>query len=464
MGESTNNTNSPSSYKISKPKVFYTVAILALCLFIVSKIGANKNQAAALVNADKDDSIGHFPIIEPTHKYGFVLDTFNVTEGTIQENEFLADILLKHKVDYVAIHNLATETRDIYDVKSLRANKPFTILNIDTTTSADYFIFEPNPYHYVIYDLKEPAKSEMVKRKIDKVIKEASGVVNGSLWMTMQENGLSYELTTKMEDALAWSVDFYHIQKGDKFKAIYEQDYIDGEFVGIGKLFGAYYQNSDQEYYAVHYETEKHHGFFDLEGLPMKKAFLKAPVKYSRISSRFSKRRFHPVLKRYKSHLGTDYAAPRGTPIMAVADGVVSKRAYTKNNGNYIKIKHDKVYSTQYLHMSKFKSDVKAGTYVKQGDVIGYVGKTGLATGNHVCFRFWKNGVQVDPRRQNLPPPDPMPKEDLPEYLKVRDSIKLVLDKIEFKNFAPEKEEIAEDEEIEDESILTNNAEEEPNS
>ncbi len=449
MGESNQSVKSPSSYKLSKSKVFYTASLVALCLFVLSKMGANKNSVSSPLLSESEN-IGHFPIIEPTLKYGFVFNNFEVTEGIIQENEFLADILLKHKVDYVAIDKLAKETRDIYDVRSLRADKPYTVLNRDTSNSADYFIFEPNAYHYVVYDLKNPQKSEHVKRKVDKVIKEASGIVDGSLWMTMKSNGLSFELTNKMEDALAWSVDFYHIQKGDRFKAVYEQDYIDGKFVGIGELFGAYYKNSDQEYYAIKYDSGKHNGFFDLSGYPMKKAFLKAPVKYSRISSRFSKRRFHPVLKRYKSHLGTDYAAPRGTPIMAVADGVVSKRAYTKNNGNYVKIKHDKVYATQYLHMSKFKKDVKAGSYVKQGDVIGYVGKTGLATGNHVCYRFWKNGVQVDPRRQNLPPPDPMPKEDLPEYFKVKDSMKIVLDRIEFKEVIETEEEIAEKENLPD--------------
>jgi len=434
VGDTNRNTSSNSSYIVSKSKIFYTLVVLCLCIFVVSKIGAKKDQSAALLYADKE-KIGSFPIVEPTQKFGFVLDTFNVYESNIKENEFLSDILLKHKVDYVNIDKIAKETRDIFDVRSLRANKPYTILNKDTSTSADYFIFEPNSYHYVVYDLIHPSKSKIVKRRIDKVIKEASGIVDGSLWSTMKANGLNQELTSKMEDALAWSVDFYHIQKGDKFKAYYEQDYIDGELVGIGKLFGAYYKNSDQEYYAIYFENEKHHGFFDLTGRPMKKAFLKAPVKYSRISSRFSKRRFHPVLRRFKSHLGTDYAAPRGTPIMAVADGVVSKRAYTKNNGYYVKLKHDKMYSTQYLHMSKFKKDVKAGSYVKQGDVIGYVGKTGLATGNHVCYRFWKNGVQVDPRSQNLPPPDPMPEQYLPAFYEVKDSIKTIIDRIEYKAF-----------------------------
>lgn len=447
LRDSNTNTNPSPTYKISKLKVLYAVALFSACVYIFTNLTNSKKSMAAAI-AMPSEEIGYFPIVKPTLKYGFVFDDFNVSEGTIKEGQFLADILLQYKVDYVDIDRLAKETRDIYDVRGLRANKPYTILNKDINTAADYFITEPNPYHYVVYDLKNPASSEMVKRKIDKVRKQASGVVDGSLWMTMQSNGLSFELTAKMEDALAWSVDFYHIQKGDKFKAFYDQDYIDGKLVGIGKLYGAYYETADQEYYAVNFETEKHHGFFDLSGRPMKKAFLKSPVKYSRISSNFSNRRFHPVLKRYKSHLGTDYAAPRGTPIRAVADGTVTQRAHKRNNGLYVKLKHDKVYSTQYLHMDKFKKDVKVGSRVKQGDVIGYVGKTGLATGYHVCYRFWKNGRQVDPRRQNLPPPNPMPEKDLPEYYKVRDGVKAVLDQIEYKTF-PARETVSEEEESE---------------
>jgi murein DD-endopeptidase MepM/ murein hydrolase activator NlpD len=155
----------------------------------------------------------------------------------------------------------------------------------------------------------------------------------------------------------------------------------------------------------------------------MKRAFLKAPVKFSRISSRYSNRRFHPVLKRYKGHYGTDYAAPHGTPIVAVANGVVTATSYTKNNGNYVKLRHDDVYETQYLHMQRFARGIRPGVHVSQGDVIGYVGATGLATGPHVCFRFWKNGRQVDHLRENLPPPEPMPDEDIPAFEKVKADI-----------------------------------------
>ena len=222
---------------------------------------------------------------------------------------------------------------------------------------------------------------------------------------------------------------------------IYEDKSIDGKSVGVGKVHAAYYKNLDNEYYAYYFENSKHNGYFDEKGRTMKKAFLKSPVKYSRISSKFNRRRFHPILRRVRAHLGTDYAAPYGTPIYAVADGVITKASRTRGNGNYVKIRHDETYQTQYLHMQKFAKGTRPGAHVKQGQVIGYVGSTGLATGPHVCFRFWKNGRQVNHLRLNLPPPDPMPEEDLPAFFELRDSMKIELDKIPFLKPKVESEE-----------------------
>ena len=406
------------------------IGFLAGMVFLLSNKGNLSNASASLLAASTDE-LGALPIVEPTIKNGFVLDYYHVVEDVIEENEFMADILLKHNVSYQKINEIADLTKDTLNVRSIRSSKSYMVLNVDTSTAADYFIYEPSVYKYWVYDLNNPEKCREVHRKVDKEIKMASGVIESSLWNTMTSNGLNYDLSTRMEDALAWSVDFHHTQKGDRFKLIFEENSIDGEVVGVGDLVGAFFENSDHEYYAIYFENEKHEGFFDLEGRSMKRAFLKSPVKFSRISSSFG-RRFHPILKRRKMHLGTDYAAPAGTPIMAVADGVVSKRAFTRNNGRYVKIKHDESISTQYLHMSKFEKTVKQGSHVKQGQTIGYVGKTGLATGNHVCFRFWKNGKQVNHLKMNLPPPDPMPKDDLPRYFHVRDSIKSVLDDIDF--------------------------------
>lgn len=382
-------------------------------------------------------TIGAFPVQIPTFKYGFALDTFMVSEDVIQSNQFLADILLKHNVDYLTIDELAKSTKEVFDVRNLRALKPYTILSKDTSRAADYFIYEPSVFYYVVYDLKNRT-AKKVERPISTKVENASGVIESSLWNTMTDNGLSYELAAKMEDALAWSIDFHHIQKNDRFKLVYEQQYIDGEKVGIGAVKAAYYKNYDNEYYAIAFENERHNGFYDLEARPMEKAFLKAPVKYSRISSRYNLRRFHPVLKRSRPHYGTDYAAPRGTPIYAVADGVVTKASRTRGNGNYVKIKHDKTYQTQYLHMQRFAKGIRPGVHVKQSQVIGYVGSTGLATGPHVCFRFWKNGRQVNHLRENLPPPDPMPKSDIPKFNIVRDIMKAELDKIKFSTNEPD--------------------------
>jgi len=374
----------------------------------------------------------------PTMAYGMPIDDFHQTKSKIKNNEFFSEILARHKVDYVDIDEIWRTNQETFDVRNLRAGKDYTILNQDTTTAADYFVYEPSVFEYVVFDLKKKTV-EITKRPITTEVATATGVVETSLWNTMIAQGHSFDLAARMEDAFAWSVDFHHLQKGDRFKLIYERQLIDGEEVGVGDITGAYFQHKGEDNYAVYFENDRHSGFYDLEARPMKKAFLISPVKYSRISSGYNLRRFHPVLRRVKAHLGTDYAAPRGTPIMAVANGTVTKASYTRGNGNYVKIKHDDTYQTQYLHMQKFAKGIAPGVPVKQGQIIGYVGSTGLATGPHVCFRFWKNGRQVNHRRLNLPPPDPMPEKDVPAFEKVRDGVKAQLDQLHFP--APKVEE-----------------------
>ncbi len=408
--------------------------------FMLSPLSKHPN-STTLLNHTNDIELGNFPIVEPTIKYGYVTDTLHVSEDVIQPNQFLADILLKHQVSYKTIDEIATHSKEIFDVTKLRAGKPYAIIGQDSLQAPDVFIYEPSVFRYVVYNLKNPSDIQIIEREVETKVKTASGIVETSLWNTMVDNGLSYELTSLMEDALAWSIDFHHIARGDKFKLIYDQQYIEGEPVGVGEVYAAYYKNFDNEYYAIYFENEKHQGFYDLEGRPMKKAFLKSPVRFSRISSSYNKRRFHPVLKRVKAHLGTDYAAPTGTPILAVADGVVTKRSRTRGNGKFVKIKHDESIQTQYLHMSRFQSGVRVGTHVKQGQVIGYVGQTGLATGPHVCFRFWKNGKQVNHLKENLPPPEPMPEEDLPRYYHERDLMVNRLNVIEYNTTSLKKAE-----------------------
>lgn len=379
-----------------------------------------RNFQASLSGADKIP-LSAFPIVIPTLKYGFALDTFQVVEGTIKPNKVFSDLLVENGVSYPTIEQLVTNAGGVFDLRKMQSGKPFMVLTRNEGEGPDHFIYEPNVYEYIVFNLKGDLKVERVERPVTKEIRTASGVLESSLWQTMVDNGLSYELTAKMEDALQWSIDFHHLQKGDEFHLVFEENSIEGEAVGVGNVHAAYYKTSGNEYYAIWYQHGDIAGYYDLEGRPMKKSFLKAPVKYSRISSYYNLNRFHPVLKRNRPHLGTDYAAPYGTPIYAVGDGYVVEAGYGSGNGNYVKIRHDDTYQTQYLHMQKFANGIRKGVHVQQGQVIGYVGSTGLATGPHVCFRFWKNGNQVNHLNLNFPPPAPLPATEMEAFGKVRD-------------------------------------------
>lgn len=362
--------------------------------------------------------------------YGFHPDSFFIEENILRPNQILGEILAQAGVAYRLIDQVARKAEDVFSVRQLRHGNKFAVVRRDSCSPASYFIYEPDPFRYVLYGFENEPDVRIVEREVESKTQTASGIIMNSLWVSMEESGYDYGLISRMEDALAWSVDFHHIQKGDAYKLIFEEQYVEGKPVGIGKLLGAWFKSGNATIYSVYYETEKYKGFYDPQGRPMKRAFLKAPVKYSRISSRYSRRRYHPVLKTYRGHYGTDYAAGYGTPIVTVADGTISKASYTSGNGNYIKIRHDQTYETQYLHMQRFAKGIRPGVRVKQGQTIGYVGSTGLATGPHVCFRFWKKGRQVDHLRENLPPPDPLPDDEIQDYFKVSKEMIAHLDEI----------------------------------
>lgn len=392
-----------------------------------------QNNIQASIHLAEMQPLDAFPIIAPTIKYGFAIDTFQVLEGSIQNGQVLGVLLSKFGVDHASVEKLVANASPVFDIRQLRAGKTYTVLTKDSTQRADYFIYEPNVYEYIVFDLKQDMQVERVKRPVDVERHAAAGLIESSLWNAMTQNGMPFELASKMEDALQWSIDFHHLQRNDVFKLVFDQNSIEGEVVGIDKVHAAYYRTGKTEFHAIWYEHPEYGGYYDLEGRPMKKSFLKAPVKYSRISSHYNLNRFHPVLKRTRPHLGTDYAAPHGTEIFAVGDGVVVEAAYTSGNGNFVKIKHNDTYQTQYLHMSKFAAGIRKGTHVRQGQVIGYVGSTGLATGPHVCFRFWMNGKQVNHLNLNFPPPEPLPASELPAFFELRDTYMALINELEAK-------------------------------
>ena len=351
-------------------------------------------------------------------EFGFNMENFKVQSDTIRFGDSFGEIMLRNKLSYPQIYNIVQSIKDSFDVRWLTTGKPYTILSSkDSLETPQYFIYQPNRLNYVVIDfLNFDSISAYNKKKPFKIVKKTtSGIINSSLSETMDENGLPWELINQLSDIYAWTIDFTRIQKGDRFKIIYNERYIeDTILVGIKSIDAAYFLHDEEELFAYNFvidSMKKTPEFFDNNGNSLQRTFLKSPVRFSNISSRYNlKRRIAYYGNKVRPHKGTDFAAPTGTPIMATADGRVEKSSYTKSNGYYIKIKHNNTYSTQYLHMQK-NGRVKKGQYVKQGDVIGRIGMTGNTSGPHVCYRFWKNNRQVDPFKQKLPPGKPIPSE-----------------------------------------------------
>ncbi|MDH5609188.1 MAG: peptidoglycan DD-metalloendopeptidase family protein, partial [Cyclobacteriaceae bacterium] len=309
------------------------------------------------------------------------------------------------------------------------------LLESDSLRSAREFIFEPDSRSYVVFHLRDSVYAEYIHRPVKMVERTIAAVIQSSVYEAATEAGASPALAGKLVDILAWQVDFFRIQKGDRFKVIYDEETVDGVAVGIGKITGVYFEHFGKPYYGIYFgDNEGKEDYFDEEGNSMRKTFLRAPLDYKRISSRYNPKRFHPVLKTYKAHLGTDYAAAPGTPIRTVGDGVVVEAAFGKYNGNYVKIRHNSNYTTQYLHMQKIKTGIRPGVTVRQGQIIGYVGSTGLAKGAHLCFRFWKNGIQVDALKVDLPPSEPIDPSQLYAFLHQKNIIIHRLNHIEFED------------------------------
>ena len=374
----------------------------------------------------------------PKKLYGFVVDSMVIIEDKIRRNQNLSDILSSYNISPEVIHELAKKSRQVFDLRKIGINKKYTLIcQSDSLNTAKCLIYEPNPLEYIVFDLNDTLRVYRELRKVDSLERTIGGYITTSLYQDMVDMGASPQLVNDLVDVFGWQVDFFRVQKGDKFKLIYEEIQVEGESVGLGKIIGAYFEHFGNVFYAINYDQGNGHDFFDLEGNSLRKAFLRAPIEYSRISSRYSGRRYHPVLKRHVAHLGTDYAAPRGTPIRAVGDGVITVATYGKYNGNFVKIRHNGTYSTQYLHMHKITRGIRPGVGVKKGQIIGYVGKTGLANGNHVCYRFWKNGKQVDALKVYIPPSQPVEEQNKIDFNILKENIKTKLDRIPISLKAP---------------------------
>ncbi len=354
---------------------------------------------------------------EQTIRYGIVVDGMDMSQNRVKKNQRFIDLLAGYQVSAGLIRQMHFVPRSLFDFRKIAANKNYTVIaQCDSLRTAHAIIYEPTPVDYVVFHLQDTLRIEVCQREIDTIERTVAGVIQSSLSQTIEALGIAHDLTNRFVDIFAWQIDFQRLQVGDKFKIIYAENRVEGLSVGIHAIKGAYFEHFGNPYYAFPYDQGEGSDFFDVQGNSLRKALLKYPIEFSRISSRYSNSRFHPVAKVYRAHRGTDFAAATGTPIRSVGDGVVLEASYTGNNGNYVKVRHNATYTTQYLHMSRIASGMRPGTKVRQGQTIGYVGSTGLATGPHLCYRFWKNGVQVDALKIELPPSQPVRQENISAF------------------------------------------------
>ena len=415
------------SLKTITLKFLFFLAIIVVSYNLFFK---NNNSAEDLTKIEKKEKI--------IKEFGYVLNDYTVKRDTIKSGDSFGQILENNNLFYPKIYNIVQATNKIFNIRKINVGRPYTILySKDSLEIPELFIYQPNPIDYVVVSLSDSIWAERKQKEVELKSLEASGTIYSSLSETMESLKLSPLLTNELSEIYAWNIDFFRLEKGDNFKIMYTSKYVnDSVYIGLNRIHNAYFEHRGKPFYAVEFKTDSLRNiyeYFDENGKNLRRAFLLSPVQFSRISSRFNLRRKIAYYGKIKPHYGTDFAAPVGTEIRATAAGRVIKSGYTRGNGYYVTIKHNATYSTQYLHMKQ--KGLKVGRYVSQGDRIGYVGMTGYTSGPHVCYRFWKNGKQVDPLKQKLPEAKPISNTLKEEYLAYMKPIKGRLDKMKSTNF-----------------------------
>lgn len=384
--------------------------------------------------SDSESKIGREPSHSPKlNSFGFYSDSLDHEIHSVSKNETLSEILFELGVPADDINQIITKAKPFLDVRKIVAGNIYHAFTFDDSLSSlAYFVYEKNPRRFVVFNLKDSVKVYESEKEIEIRENKKSAVIDQSLWVSLLSADASPELAIKLSQIFAWQIDFYHLQQGDNFKVIYEELFVDDKFFAIGKIIGACFNCNGKDFFAVPFTQDSVFQYFDENGNSLRKAFLKAPLEFGRISSRYSKSRLHPIHKTRRPHLGVDYAAPVGTPVRSTGDGIVSDVGYNGGSGRFIKIRHNSVYSTMYLHLSKYAKGLKKGVQVKQGQVIGYVGSTGLSTGPHLDYRFFVNGNAVDPLKVEVPPSHPVKPELKAQYEVQMDSVLKMLEIIEF--------------------------------
>jgi murein DD-endopeptidase MepM/ murein hydrolase activator NlpD len=367
------------------------------------------------------DSIS-IPQNEPVYIYGIPADSFDMVQGQIKRDSFISDLLLKNGVSMPEIDQVLNNSKQVFDVRKVLPGKNYSILcDRDSIHRAKYMIYEHDPTVTYVFSFNDSLNITAFKKDVTTEIKYAKGTITTSLWQAILDGGMPPKLAVELADIFQWTVDFFGLEEGDNFKVVYEEKLIDGKSMDIGKILTAEFTSSGRTYTAIPFVQDGQQSFFEADGKSLRKAFLKAPLKFNRISSRYTTSRFHPILKIRRPHLGVDYAAPVGTEVHSIGDGKVISVTSGGGEGRMVKIKHNSSYSTAYMHLSRFGQGIAPGVSVRQGQVIGYVGSSGLSTGPHLDFRFYMNGSAIDPLKVIAPPSEPIAEANMEKFLKIKE-------------------------------------------
>ncbi|MDD4361373.1 MAG: peptidoglycan DD-metalloendopeptidase family protein [Bacteroidales bacterium] len=397
--------------------------ILMLMLLLAASACRHNNKADKKPKDTQQATEQELPPEDPARYFlGIRTDTLHMQHGKVPRGGSLSLLLGNMGISPLTIDECAKRAKPVFNVRHLQAGKPYLSLNSkDSINSLKYFIYQENTTDFVVFDFADSLQVYRAQKEISTKTQLAEGEIYHSLWMSMKNRGYNINLALALSDIYAWQLDFFGIQAGDSYRVLYEEQFVDDSVsVGIGKIHGAVFTHAGRDYYAIPFVQDGYRDFFDDRGVNLRKAFLKAPLRYSRISSRYSHSRMHPVLRIRRPHHGVDYAAPAGTPVYSIGAGTVIKKAYQSGGGgNYVSVKHNSSYTSSYMHLRGFAKGLTVGQKVSQGDLLGYVGSTGLSTGPHLDFRVYRNGSPIDPLKMESPPSTPLK----PEY---KDSFELV--------------------------------------
>lgn len=404
-------------------KVLLIIVIVALSIIAVDLFTGT----SGVNTSKKEPKIVEVP--SPILEYGIPVDSFNIVEGQIRWGQTIGNLLTGLNIRNEIINKLALVNPDTFNSKKVKAGNRYKVFYTkDTVNAVAYLVYGHSPIDFYIFDFRDSLRIYPFQKEVKAVRKIDEAQIKSSLWETMKSSGINPVLALDLSDVFAWTVDFFGLFPGDKFRVMYDELMIDSTSIGIGTIHAAWFEHRGEMNYAFRFEQDSVASYWDEKGNSLRKSFLKAPLRFSRISSRYSGSRMHPVLKIYRPHTGVDYAAPAGTPVVAIGDGVVIEKGYNHAAGNFVKIRHNSVYTSGYNHFSRFGKGVEKGARVKQGDVIGYVGSTGYATGPHLDLRFWMNGKAIDPLKVKSPPVEPIKAENLSRFTIARDSLLSLLD------------------------------------